>query len=86
MVYHSPFDLYYWFVTVFAGSMTMFMAIAFLFIAMMGAMFRMPALIVGISFALFVIMMATYFGVGLLIIVMVIAAFAIMWVLSRLIR
>ena len=52
MAWHQPFDLYYWFVNVFAGSQELFLAIAFLCVAILAGMFRMPTIITGIMLGL----------------------------------
>ena len=62
MAYHSPFDLYYWFVNVFAGNELIFIAIAFLVMAMIAGMFRMPTIIFGMLFAAFVLMIGIMTG------------------------
>lgn len=85
MAWHSPFDLYYWFVNVFAGNMTIFLAIAFIVIASMAAMFRMPAMIVGLFFSMFIIMLSVSTG-NLVILVLVIIGLIIGWSLSRLMK
>lgn len=85
MAWHQPFDLYYWFVNVFAGSMTMFLAISFLIIAMMAAMFRMSVLVIGIVFTLFMILLAAVTGEMYILVIMV-AGLIIGWSVSRIIR
>lgn len=85
MAWHEPFDLYYWFVNVFAGSMSIFLAIIFIVIAAMAGMFRMPTLIVGIMFALFIIMEATVMG-NLFTLVLFVIGLVIAWALARLIK
>lgn len=85
MVWHSPGDLYFWWVNVFAGSMTMFLAIAFLVIAILAGMFRMPTLIVGVMFGLFIIMLSAYTGT-LVLVVLLIAGISIGWIIARFFR
>lgn len=85
MAWHQPFDLYYWFVNVFAGSMTMFLAIAFLVIAVLAATFRMPTIIIGMAFALFIIMLAAFTG-NLFILVIIVIALVVGWAISRFFR
>ena len=85
MVWHSPGDLQYWFLNVFAGDITIFLAIAFIFIAAMTAMFRMPTIITGLMFALFVIMLSVYTG-SLAILVLVVLGLIIGWSLTRLLK
>ena len=85
MTFHQPFDLYYYFVNVFAGNMTIFLAISFMAIAVLGGMFRMSGMVIGSIFALFVIMLVVYLG-NLYLIVVVIVALILGWTLSRLFR
>lgn len=85
MVFHQPFDLYYWFVNVFAGSLPMFLAIAFITIAVLSAMFRFSVLLVGLFFALFVVMLSVATG-EIYILVLLIFALIIGWIVSRLFR
>lgn len=83
MVWHQPFDLYYWFVNVFAGSLPMFLAIALLVIASITAMFRMSTLITGVLFLTFILMMSvaitgTYYIVALFLVALIIG-----WAVAR---
>ena len=82
MVWHSPFDLQYWFVNVLAGDMTMFLAIAFLVIAVMAGMFRMPTIITGVMFALFIILLAVETQTLILLVILVIAV-VVGWSIER---
>lgn len=82
MVWHSPFDLQYWFVNVLAGDMTMFLAIAFLVIAVMAGMFRMPTIITGVMFALFIILLAVETQTLILLVILVIAV-VVGWSIAR---
>jgi hypothetical protein len=84
-MWHSPFDLYYWMVTVLAGSMTMFLALAFLTIAGMTAMFRLPTMITALMFGLFIIMLSVYTGTFYLLVILI-AALVIGWSVARLFR
>jgi len=83
MAWHQPFDLYYWLVNVFAGSLQMFLAIAFLVIAVMAGMFRMPTIIVGIMFALFIVIEAAIVG-NLYIVALFVLALVFGWSMARL--
>jgi hypothetical protein len=85
MTWHLPFDLYYWFVNVLAGSLTLFLAIAFLVIASMAAMLRMPTIMVGMFFALFVTMLSIMTGT-IYILVLLVAAVIVGWLVVRLIK
>lgn len=85
MAWHNPFDLYYWFVNVFAGSMPIFLAIAFLFVASMSALFRMPTIITGIFFSLFIILLSAVTG-NLYVLVILVIALVIGWSIARLFR
>lgn len=85
MSFHSPFDLQYWFVNVLAGSMTLFLAIAFLVIAALAGMFRMPNIITGVMFGLFIIMLSAYTGTLYLLVILV-AALLIGWWIARLFK
>lgn len=71
MAFNEPFNLYHWFVNVFAGSLEIFFAISFLFIAVMAGMFRMPTMIVGVFFSLFVITIAYISNLDVLAVVMI---------------
>ena len=82
MAFKEPFDLYHWFVNVFAGSVEMFLAISFITIAVLSGIFRMPTLVTGVSFALFVIMLGIISG-NLLILALIIAAIIIGWIFAR---
>jgi len=79
----QPLDLYTNLVTTFAGNITIFIAIAFLLIAGLSAMFRMTNIIVFISFGLFVIMLSAYMQ-SIALIVLIVAGLAIGWGLSKL--
>ena len=85
MAFHNPFDIQYWFVNVLAGDMTIFLAIAFLVIAALSAMFRMSSLVTGLMFMLFVIMLSVYTG-SLVILVFIILGLIIGWSLTRLLK
>jgi len=85
MTWHSPFDLSYWLVNVFAGNMTIFLAIAFAVIAGMSAMFRMPNVITGFMFLLFLIMLSLTVG-NLYIVAILILAVVVGWSISRLFK
>ena len=78
-----PLDLYTWLVTTFAGNMAIFTALAFLAIATLSAMFRMPNAITFICFGLFVIMLSIYMQ-AVAILVLLVAGLAIGWALQRL--
>lgn len=78
-----PLDLYTWLVTTFAGNISIFTAIAFLAIAGLSAMFRMPNAITFISFGLFVIMLSVYMQ-AVAIVVILVAGLAVGWALQRL--
>ncbi len=60
MAWINPLDLQLLFVNTFAGSMELFMIIAFFAVAAMAALFRMPNSIALTMFALFGIFMANY--------------------------
>lgn len=85
MTFHQPFDLFYWFVNVFAGGINMFLAFAFLGIAIMAGMFRMPTIILAISMGLFIIMISVMTGTLFLLVLLVIAI-AVGWSIARLIK
>lgn len=85
MAWHQPFDLYYWFVNVFAGSITLFLAISFLVIGALAGMFRMPTIVTGIMFGMFVIMLSAYTGT-LYILVLLVIAMIIGWTIARLLK
>lgn len=59
MVFHLPLDLQYWFVSVFAGSIDLFVILAILGIFMLGAIFRMPYLVILSGIFLFALMIST---------------------------
>jgi len=82
VAWHQPFELYYWLVTVFAGNITLFTAIAFLAITSMAAYFRMPSILTFISFAMFVIMLSVYLEAAF-IVVLLVAGLAIGWTIAR---
>lgn len=87
MAWHQPFDLFYWWVNVFAGSLNMFLAIAFLIIAMLSGMFRFPTMITGIMFALFIVMLSAALSVtSFYILVLFILALIVGWSLARLLK
>ena len=81
-MYHSPFDLMYWFVNVLAGNMTIFLTIAFGVIAIMSGRFRMPNIITGFAFLLFVIMLSVTVG-NLYIFALFILAIVVGWIVAR---
>ena len=60
MTFIQPLDLQLLFVNTFAGSMDIFMFIAFICIAGLAAMFRMPNMIAMAMFAVFGVFMANY--------------------------
>jgi hypothetical protein len=81
-VWHSPGDLYYWFVTVFSGDLTIFFGIMLIVIAGLAGMFRMSPLVTGISFSLFAILMSAYIG-NIYLLVIVIVALSLGWTIAR---
>jgi len=83
MAYHSPFELYHWWVTTFAGNISIFLAIALIGMTSLAALFRMPVLVIGMMFSLFIIMLSTYFQ-NFYIIVAVIGGLVVGWILIRL--
>jgi hypothetical protein len=82
MGFHQPFDLYYFFVNVFAGNLTIFLTISFAVIAAMAGMFRMPNIITGVFLALFIIMLGVTSG-NLLVLVLLVAGIIIGWTFVR---
>ena len=60
MVWINPLDLQTLFVNTFAGSMDLFMILAFFAVASLAALFRMPNAIALTMFALFGVIMAVY--------------------------
>ena len=60
MAWINPLDLQLLFVNTFAGSMELFMIIAFFAVAIIAAFFRMPNSIALTMFALFGVIMAAY--------------------------
>ena len=85
MVWHSPFQLDYWLVNVLAGDMTIFLALAFLTIGAISAMFRMPTIITGLMFGVFIVMLAAHTG-NLIIIVLAVIGLIIGVIATRLIK
>lgn len=85
VAWHSPWDLQFWFVNVLAGNMTLFLAMAFIVIAILAGMFRMPTIITGFFFGLFIIMLAVQTG-NLFLLVVVVAAIIIGWSIARFFR
>ena len=82
MAIHSPLELYYWFVTVLSGDITIFIALAFIAIAAFSAMFRMPNIIMFICFGVFIIMLSVYLQ-ALYILILLVAGLGIGWVITR---
>lgn len=85
MTFIEPLDLYSIFVPLFAGSMQIFLYIAFLVIAAMAARFRMPTEIAMIMFGLFGIFMASY-AQDLFFLVIVVAGMAVFYSVGRLVK
>lgn len=85
MAFHQPFDLYYWFVNVFAGNELIFLAISFMFIAAMAGMFRMPTIIVGFFFSLFIITLAVITG-NLYAVILVLIAVVLAFIFARFVK
>ena len=85
MTYTAPLDLYYWFVTFFAGNITIFMAIAFLSIALLASKFRMPGSITMIMFAIFIIMLSIYLQLAYLLVI-IIGGLVVGYLLSKLFK
>lgn len=86
MVFTNPLDLETWLVGTFAGSIPIFVALAFIVIAGLAAYFRMPNSIMIISLALFTLVLGTYTGdvfVLLAIFVALAAGTAIAWLIKR---
>ena len=82
MAYHSPFDLYYWFVQVFAGSKEIFFIIALIIIAMIAGTFRMASNVVAIMFGLFTVIFAIYTQQYYLLVIIATGLF-LWWALTR---
>lgn len=85
MTFNLPLDLEYWFVTVLAGNPAIFLAIAFIVIAVLAAYFRMPNQILIIMLALFAIIMDGYTG-QLFFIVILALGIILGWLLSRVVK
>lgn len=85
MAWHPPFDLYHWFVNVFAGDINVFLAVSFIVIAALAGMFRMAGTVVGAVFGLFVILLSVYMG-SITLLVVVIVALILGWLIARLFR
>jgi len=82
MAFIEPLNLYYWLVTTFSGNLTIFLALAFLVIAALSAMFRMPNIITFVGVGLFIIMLSTFVG-NILILFLVVAGIVIFWQLAK---
>jgi len=85
MAFNLPFDLEYWFITVFAGSTGIFLAIMFFAIAAILTFFRAPSSIMLASYAIFAAIMWFRFG-DLLVLVIVLGGIFIFWSLARLFK
>jgi len=85
MAFNQPFDLYYWFVTTLSGNLTIFLGLAMLAIAGLGAMFRMPNMVLLASFALFAVILNAYVGV-ILTLVIVVGGLILYWGIARIFR
>ena len=85
MSFNVPFDLEYWFVTIFAGSPEIFIALALIVIAALAAYFKMPNSITLIMIALFVIIMGFYTG-QLLFVVVILLGLILGWMLSKAVK
>lgn len=85
MTFHLPWDLSYWFITVFAGSAVLFMAFMIIAIAALAAYFRMPNTITMVMIALFTIIMGAWTGEFLFIVVIIIGLL-MYWMMSRVVK
>lgn len=81
----DPLDLECILVNTFAGSMELFMFIAIIFIASMGAYFRMINLTLLIMFGIFAVIMAQFFT-GLYFLTILIAGLTISFIIGGLIK
>lgn len=82
MAIHSPFDLEYWFLQVFAGTTEIFMAIAFLAIALVSGRLGLPNVVTFTGFAIFIMMLPAY-ALGLPILAVLVIGLIIGFLLSR---
>lgn len=85
MVFVVPLNFEYWFITFLAGSTGVFLALMFVAIAGLSAMFRMPMSVTLSSFALFSAIMWFRFG-DLLVLTIVLASLFVFWGLARLFK
>lgn len=82
MAIHSPFDLQYWFLQVFAGTSEIFMAVAFLAIALLSGKLGLPNVVTFTAFTLFILMLPAY-ALGLPILAVLVLGLIIGFLLSR---
>lgn len=85
MTFNLPFDLQHWFVNVFAGNANVFIVIAFIVIAMLAGMFRMPNLILGVMIAFFVFIMGSLTGEWAILGIILIGS-GVAWLITRMIK
>ena len=81
----EPLNLECWLVNVFAGTMDIFVFISFIFIAAMGARFRMINTTLLIIFALYAIIMAQ-FMTGIYFLVVLIGGIISAWGIARIVK
>ena len=81
----QPLDLERILVNNLAGSMEVFMLLAFIFIAVLGAYFRMINSVVLIMYVLFAIFMAQYLQ-GLYFLVVLIGGIFAFWAIAKIVR
>jgi len=85
MAFIYPLDLGKILINTLSGSLNIFIFLAFIFIASMGAMFRMPNLVLGAMFALFGIFLSNYVG-GIYAFVIIISGLIIFYAMGRIIK
>ena len=85
MAFHSPLDLQYWFLQVFAGTTEIFMAISFLAIGILSGKFGFPNVVTFSMFAMFILMLFAY-STGLPIIMVIILGLVIGFTLARIFK
>lgn len=86
MAFNLPFDLQFWFVNNLAGTLGIFIAIAFLFMGIVSAYFKMPNSVTLMMFILFPAIFAVHIGQGLLALVIIVLGIVVYSIFSRIIK
>jgi len=84
-MYHAPLDVYFWFQSVMSGHIETFIFIFLIGVLTLGAIFRMPNVILITCISLFAVMFSTLFA-GWLLVIGIFTAIVLGYWITRIFR